>query len=86
METNSTLLEFSRFLHEELEIEQSDLALALHKRQRSSDPLPMLLWQYGLISINQLQAILDWLDRRELQEFSHSITQNAFLSNYLGTL
>ncbi|MGB5594193.1 MAG: DUF2949 domain-containing protein, partial [Crocosphaera sp.] len=25
-------------------------------------PIPMLLWQYGLISLVQLQRIWDWLD------------------------
>jgi hypothetical protein len=86
MENNSNLLEFSRFLHEEMAIKPEDLNLALHKRQRSSDPLPMLLWQYGFISLNQLQSILDWLDRQEFKEFSNSITQNHFLSNYLKTM
>jgi Protein of unknown function (DUF2949) len=82
MESNSNLLEF---LQVELAIDQNDLNLALHKRHRSSDPLPMLLWQYGFISIEQLQSILDWLDRQDLKEFSHSILGNSFLSNYLGT-
>ena len=68
MENNSKLLEFSRFLHEEMAIKPEDLSLALHKRQSSSDPLPMLLWQYGFISLHQLQSILDWLDNSVISE------------------
>ncbi|MEG3439040.1 DUF2949 domain-containing protein [Pannus brasiliensis CCIBt3594] len=82
METNSNLLQF---LQEELAIGRDDLNLALHKRQRSSDPLPMLLWQYGLISLNQLQSILDWLDRQDSKELSNFVPKNSFLSNYLTT-
>jgi hypothetical protein len=82
METNSNLLQF---LQEELALERHELDLALHKRQRSSDPLPMLLWQYGLISLAQLQSILDWLDRQDSLEFSQFLPKNSFLSNYLGT-
>jgi hypothetical protein len=25
-------------------------------------PLPMILWQYGLITLEQLAQIFDWLD------------------------
>jgi hypothetical protein len=82
MESNSNLLQY---LRDELAIDRDGLNLALHKRQRSSDPLPMLLWQYGFISIDQLQSILDWLDRQDFKEFSSSVTGNGFLSNYLGT-
>jgi hypothetical protein len=78
MENNSNLLEFSRFLHEEMAIKPEDLNLALHKRQRSSDPLPMLLWQYGFISLHQLQSILDWLDNSVISEQLSMISDQLF--------
>jgi hypothetical protein len=68
MENNWT--EFSQFLSEKLAIPSEDLAVVLRHQKQSSDPLPMLLWQYGLISLGQLQAIFDWLDNQILFPFS----------------
>lgn len=51
------------FLQEELAISASSIALALHCYGRDPGPLPMILWQYGLISLEQLQQIFDWLER-----------------------
>jgi hypothetical protein len=33
------------------------------QRQRDKDPdsLPMVLWQYGLVTLEQLDKIFDWL-------------------------
>ena len=62
MEINSILSEFSQFLHDELDLPSEDLAVVLHNQHQSTDPIPMLLWQYGFISVPQLQRIWDWLD------------------------
>lgn len=64
MEFNLDPTEFNRFLQDELAISSSELAVVLHRRQLTSDPLPMLLWQYGLVSLEQLQRIFDWLENR----------------------
>jgi Protein of unknown function (DUF2949) len=71
MEPNSTFTEFRQFLHEELAIPNTDLAMVIDKRQQSSDPLPMLLWQYGFISLDQLQRIFDWFDSRSALGVKH---------------
>lgn len=60
METNSNTRAFRKFLLEELAISGDELAIALQHKQ-PGDPLAMLLWQYGLISLTQLQQIFDWL-------------------------
>jgi hypothetical protein len=49
------------FLHQELELSKSDIAVALRHQQLDNGPLPMLLWQYGLVNLEQLEKILDWL-------------------------
>jgi Protein of unknown function (DUF2949) len=51
------------FLHNELELKHEDIAVALRHRELDNAPLPMLLWQYGLVSIEQLEQIFDWLER-----------------------
>ncbi len=52
--------QFITFLQDELAISAADIAMALRHRQRDHDPLPMLLWQYGLVSLDQLSRIFDW--------------------------
>ncbi|MBZ8181698.1 MAG: DUF2949 domain-containing protein [Oscillatoria sp. PMC 1051.18] len=64
MEINFKLKEFTNFLQEELAISPAEVAVVIERRQSISDPLPMLLWQYGLVSIEQLQRIFDWLDNQ----------------------
>lgn len=62
MEHNSISTEFSQFLQQELAISTDAIAVVLNNRHQPGDPIPMLLWQYGLISRGQLQRIWDWLD------------------------
>jgi hypothetical protein len=50
------------FLQEELKIPANSLSLALRHCEQSTTSLPMTLWQYGLVSLNQLEKIFDWLE------------------------
>ena len=60
---------FIRFLKEELAISQASIAVAerasTSEKQRTTldtSSLPMILWQYGLVSLEQLDKIFDWLE------------------------
>ncbi len=53
---------FINFLQDELLLTNCDIAVAVRKSRLNNGPLPMLLWQYGLIDIEQLERIFDWLD------------------------
>ncbi|PLZ88129.1 DUF2949 domain-containing protein [Fischerella thermalis CCMEE 5198] len=55
---------FIDFLQNELELSSGDIAVALRKRELENGPLPMLLWQYGLVDIEQLERIFDWLEEQ----------------------
>lgn len=57
-------VKFIDFLQNELELSSSDIAVALRKRELENGPLPMLLWQYGLVDIEQLERIFDWLEEQ----------------------
>lgn len=50
------------FLQEELSIPTDRISLALRQAQSMPNQLPMMLWQYGLISLGQLERIFDWLE------------------------
>ncbi|MBD2432000.1 MULTISPECIES: DUF2949 domain-containing protein [Fischerella] len=57
-------IKFIDFLQNELELSSGDIAVALRKRELENGPLPMLLWQYGLVDIEQLERIFDWLEEQ----------------------
>lgn len=52
-----------RFLQEDLAIPATAVNLALRQVEQTSGLLPMILWQYGLVTLTQLDQIFDWLDR-----------------------
>jgi hypothetical protein len=50
------------FLREEMAVPAAAIALALRHNEPAPNMLPMILWQYGLITIEQLDRIFDWLE------------------------
>ncbi|MBE9211750.1 MAG: DUF2949 domain-containing protein [Richelia sp. RM2_1_2] len=54
--------EFIKFLKKELLLTSCDISVAVRKSRLDKGPLPMLLWQYGLVDIEQLERIFDWLE------------------------
>ncbi|MBH8562671.1 DUF2949 domain-containing protein [Nostoc sp. CENA67] len=64
MTTRNSEVKFINFLHKELALSNADIAIALRHRELDNGPLPMLLWQYGLVNLEQLERILDWLDEQ----------------------
>ncbi len=55
--------QFIRFLQEDLSISADSLAIALRHVEQDPGPLPMVLWQYGLVTLEQLDQIYDWLEQ-----------------------
>ena len=51
-----------KFLQDELNISPAAINMAMRHYEQDPGPLPMVLWQYGLISLEQLEQIYDWLD------------------------
>ncbi|MFH7029063.1 MAG: DUF2949 domain-containing protein [Heteroscytonema crispum UTEX LB 1556] len=64
MLTRHSEKKFISFLQNELSLSKADIAVALRQRELDNGPLPMLLWRYGLISIEQLARIFDWLEEQ----------------------
>jgi hypothetical protein len=50
------------FLQDDLAISAASLAIVLKQSEHNPGPLPMILWQYGLVTIEQLELIYDWMD------------------------
>ena len=60
----STLLAaLIKFLQEELTIPDAAIAIAQRQGEQDANILPMILWQYGLMTLEQLEQVFDWLER-----------------------
>jgi hypothetical protein len=51
-----------RFLQDELLIPAESIAVALRQQDLIPNLLPMVLWQYGFVTLEQLDKIFDWLE------------------------
>ena len=60
--TQSSYSRLIRFLQDDLSISTASLAVALRHSEQDPGPLPMILWQYGLVTLEQLEQIYDWLE------------------------
>jgi hypothetical protein len=50
------------FLREHLMLPQSSIDLALKQAPADYDVLPIVMWQYGLVTLSQLDAIFDYFE------------------------
>jgi hypothetical protein len=55
--------QFIQFLEEDLKISADSIAIAQRHQGQNPDLLPIILWQYGLVTIEQLDQIFDWLEQ-----------------------
>ncbi len=51
-----------RFLRQEIGLSENALDLGLRQAGQERAPLPVVLWRYGLLSLEQLEQVLQWLD------------------------
>jgi hypothetical protein len=51
------------FLRQELSISSKEIGLVMRGQEFLIAQLPILLWQYGLITIHQLEKIFDWQEQ-----------------------
>ncbi|MBV9385059.1 MAG: DUF2949 domain-containing protein [Chroococcidiopsidaceae cyanobacterium CP_BM_ER_R8_30] len=59
---NRSNIQLTNFLQQELGIAVPSINMALRLHAQNAAPLPMILWQYGLVSLQQLEKFFDWLD------------------------
>jgi hypothetical protein len=51
-----------QFLQHDLAVSPAAIDLLQRHPEQAHAPLPMLLWQYGLITLPQLTQLFDWLE------------------------
>ena len=49
-----------RYLRQELALSDNALQLGLKQSEQEQAPLPVVLWCFGLISLEQLDQVLSW--------------------------
>ena len=49
-----------QFLQRRLGLSPSALELGLRQAELEQAPLPVVLWSFGLLSLNQLEEVFDW--------------------------
>lgn len=54
------------FLEDELAIPADWISLAQAKGEQDPSLLPMVLWQYGLVTLEQLDRVFDWMEAEPL--------------------
>jgi Protein of unknown function (DUF2949) len=50
------------FLHQKLHLSDDSVQLALKQSQSDYSNLPIILWQYGLVSLPELDRFYDWVE------------------------
>jgi Protein of unknown function (DUF2949) len=50
------------FLRQDLSLPDESVELALKQAKSSRGSLPIVLWQYGLVTLQQLDRIYDWFE------------------------
>lgn len=63
IQTEPTEIQLIRYLKEELAVSDDSIELALRHCEQERGTLPMVLWRYGFVSIDQLNQIFDWMAR-----------------------
>ncbi len=66
MNHSSAMIQFFQFLRQDLRLSEDSLNLIKKYANSSDGHLPMLLWQYGLINLAQLDLIFDWFEQKSI--------------------
>ncbi len=60
--TPTIYAQFIKFLKEELALPTDSIAVVQRTAEQNPGPIPMILWQYGLVTLEELDRIYDWLE------------------------
>ena len=51
-----------QYLQRQIGLSTEALNLGLRQAELEQSPLPIVLWSFGLLNLDQLQQVLDWLE------------------------
>ena len=61
-----TYSRFLDFLRQELSLTTDSIAIAQRSVEQNPSLMPMVLWQYGLVTLEELDRIYDWLAQKSI--------------------
>ena len=61
---------FIKYLKEELALSNDSIKIVQKSVEEHPAPIPMILWQYGLVSLEELDRIYDWLHSKTKVDLS----------------
>ncbi|NJN37669.1 MAG: DUF2949 domain-containing protein [Acaryochloridaceae cyanobacterium CSU_3_4] len=64
---------FIQFLQTDLAISAAELDIALRRQDPLMGQLHIVLWQHGLLTLNQLNSVFEWLENQA----SHPLEQSV---------
>lgn len=53
---------FLTYLQQNMGLSEAVLAIATRQQQPTTTELPIVLWNYGLITLEQVGQIFDWME------------------------
>ncbi len=59
---STTMSRLINFLQDELSVSSSSIDVALRQCEEDQGQLPIILWRYGLVTLEQLDRIFDWME------------------------
>ena len=59
---SSTNKSLYKFLQEDLSLSPDALTMVRKAVEANFEPVPMILWQYGFVTLEELDRIFDWLE------------------------
>ncbi len=60
--------EICKYLHTEFGLSTQAIELAIKHSVQENAPLSIILWSFGLISLNDYQKFLKWLEESKLKD------------------
>jgi len=57
--------DLQQFLQRRLGLSSNALNLGMRQAELEQAPLPIVLWTFGLLSLEQLQQVFDWQNAQE---------------------
>ncbi|BAY51873.1 hypothetical protein NIES2134_105310 [Thermostichus vulcanus NIES-2134] len=67
------------YLEQELALLPQSIAMAVRQWQQQRASLPIILWQYGLMTLEQLDRIFEWLDQTRGDRLPQSSSKETLL-------
>lgn len=54
--------ELVQFLQQDIGLSSEQVNFTLRHLPEAPNHLPMILWQYGLVNLGQLEKVFDWIE------------------------